>query len=161
MGQWRSLQPELNTTRACDRKELAIEHTMIQPFAGDKEDFARFAREFLPSEEDKSLSVPERAIYQVPIGTLQKGQNWSQVAKAPHEWLRDSSSQSLGGRLHGVIRISVLRVCWAEQYNQGGQHVEAKFSDTKYSPRHRYTGSCGKSESCSVPARITPVRCDV
>src|SRR4030095_200324 len=57
-----------------DGKTLAIEHTLIQPFVGDKEDFAYFRSSFLRIEEDKALIVPERIIYvDVPIGALQKG----------------------------------------------------------------------------------------
>ena len=71
-----------------DGRTLAIEHTLIQPFVGDKEDFAHFRRSFLRIEEDQSLVIPERIIYlDVPIGALEKGYPWEPVVKAVHEWL--------------------------------------------------------------------------
>jgi hypothetical protein len=50
---------EVVAKRASDGKTLAIEHTLIQPFVSDKEDFAVFGRSFLKIEDDKSLIVPD------------------------------------------------------------------------------------------------------
>ncbi len=41
---------EVLVTRRSDGKTLAIEHTIIEPFVGDKEDFAFFERAFLKVE---------------------------------------------------------------------------------------------------------------
>ena len=79
---------EVLATRS-DGKTLAIEHTLIQPFARDKEDFAYFRKSFLPIEDDKSLIIPGRIIYiDVPIGALQGGYCWNPVVAAVHKWLK-------------------------------------------------------------------------
>ena len=58
--------------RKSDGKILAIEHTIIEPFVGEKADFASFEAAFLEIERDKSLLVPGRWIQVfVPVGALQ------------------------------------------------------------------------------------------
>jgi len=80
---------ELLTTRTSDGKTLALEHTIVEPFVGDKDDFARFGPSFLSIENDASLVVPDRIIYvYVPVGTLQKGLKWDAVVRNVHEWLK-------------------------------------------------------------------------
>jgi hypothetical protein len=80
-------EPECLATRS-DGKTLVIEHTLIQPFLEDKEDFARSMR-FQRIEADKSLIVPERIIYvDVPAGALQKGSSWDAVINIVHAWLK-------------------------------------------------------------------------
>lgn len=89
---------EILATRS-DSKTLAIEHTLIQPFLKDKEDFARFKRSFLEIEEDKSLIVPERIIYvDIPIGALQKGYSWKPVVAAVQEWIQANRLSFPDGR---------------------------------------------------------------
>jgi hypothetical protein len=46
--------------RQSDGKTLAIEHTIIEPFFGEKRDFASFEAAFLEIERDVSLPVPGR-----------------------------------------------------------------------------------------------------
>jgi len=54
-----------------DGQTMAIEHTLIEPFVGDKGDFAAFEREFLKIEDDRSLAVPDIGItVYVPVGIL-------------------------------------------------------------------------------------------
>ena len=50
---------------------MAIKHTLIEPFVGDKGDFAAFEQAFLKIEDDKSLAVPDTGttVY-VPVGIL-------------------------------------------------------------------------------------------
>jgi hypothetical protein len=91
-------------TRKSDGKTLAIEHTIIEPFIGDKEDFAAFERAFLRIENDESLVVPGRRIQVfVPVGTLQnqrREESRDAIVDSVHEWiksnrlaLRDGESQ--------------------------------------------------------------------
>ena len=62
---------EALATRKSDRKTLAIEHTLIEPFMGDKRDFAAFKQVFLGIENDATLLVPDHGIVvNVPVGTL-------------------------------------------------------------------------------------------
>jgi hypothetical protein len=57
-------------TRA-DGQTMAIEHTLIEPFVGDKRDYAMFEPAFLRIEEDKSLAIPDTGIrIFVPVGIL-------------------------------------------------------------------------------------------
>jgi hypothetical protein len=76
-------------TRA-DGQTMAIEHTLIEPFVGDKGDFAAFAREFLKIEDDKSLAVPDTGItVYVPVGILdgQKPAKRNVIVKSIHSWI--------------------------------------------------------------------------
>jgi hypothetical protein len=60
-------------TRKSDSRTLAVEHTIIEPFVGDKGDFASFEAAFLDIEKDKSLVVHGRWLEVfVPAGALQK-----------------------------------------------------------------------------------------
>jgi hypothetical protein len=73
--------------RATNGATLAIEHTLIEPFVGDREDFVRFRDSFLRIEDDTSLIVPERAVYgDVPVQSLKKHER-APAVRALHEWL--------------------------------------------------------------------------
>jgi hypothetical protein len=79
---------ELVATRAADGVTLAIEHTLIQPHPKEKEDFARFSRSFTGEERDRSLEIQESFLYiNVPIGTLQRGQDWDAMARDVREYI--------------------------------------------------------------------------
>lgn len=54
---------EMLARRRSDGKTLAIEHTLIQPFVNDKEDFAFFGPSLLKIEDDKELIVPDKWIH--------------------------------------------------------------------------------------------------
>jgi hypothetical protein len=57
-------------TRA-DGQRMAIEHTLIEPFVGDKRDYAMFEQAFLVIENDSSLAVQDTGItVYVPVGIL-------------------------------------------------------------------------------------------
>ena len=77
-------------TRKSDRKKLAIEHTIIEPFVNEKEDFAFFEAAFLKIEEDKSLLVPGKWIQVfIPVGILRgQREQESNVVNSVHAWLR-------------------------------------------------------------------------
>lgn len=82
---------EALATRKSDGKTLAIEHTVIEPFVGDKEDFAFFENAFLQIERDPALPVPGQWIRVfIPVGTL-RGQRKKAMrdamVKTVHEWL--------------------------------------------------------------------------
>jgi hypothetical protein len=74
--------------RDSDGRRLAIEHTLIQPNANDRQDFALFEQKLLPLERDTSLAIPGRItrIY-VRSGTLKPGSNFDLIAGALHDWL--------------------------------------------------------------------------
>jgi len=61
---------EALVTRA-DGQTMAIEHTLIEPFVGDKRDFAMFEQALLKMENDKTLAVPDTGItVYIPVGIL-------------------------------------------------------------------------------------------
>jgi hypothetical protein len=79
-------------TRA-DGQTMAIEPTLIEPFVGDKRDYAMFEQAFLRIEDDKSLAVPDTGttIY-VPVGILdgQKEAKRNIIVKSIHSWIADN-----------------------------------------------------------------------
>ena len=80
-------------TRKSDGKTLAIEHTIIEPFVNDKEDFAFFQAAFLGIEKDESLLVPGRWIRVfVPVGTLrnQPQESRDAIVQSVHRWIKSS-----------------------------------------------------------------------
>ena len=81
-------------TRRSDRKTVAIEHTIIEPFVSDKQDFAFFEAAFLGIENDKSLLVPGRWIQVfVPVGTLQnesKKAARDAIVQSVHVWIKSN-----------------------------------------------------------------------
>ncbi|HYL99882.1 MAG TPA: hypothetical protein VEZ90_13080 [Blastocatellia bacterium] len=80
-------------TRESDGKRVAIEHTIIEPFIGEKEDFAFFRKAFLGIEKDATLLVRGRWIQVfVPVGTLRDQIEQSRVAivQFVHDWIRSN-----------------------------------------------------------------------
>ncbi len=78
-------------SRQTDGKTLAIEHTIIEPFTGEKQDFAEFERVLVELEADTSLVVPERWIRVfIQVGALRnKSQRVRRaVADSVREWIR-------------------------------------------------------------------------
>jgi hypothetical protein len=78
--------------RKSDGKTLAIEHTIIEPFFQEKEDFASFSKaDFFSIEKDQSLIIPGLWIEVfVPVGTLKNRPSAARAAivHSVHEWLK-------------------------------------------------------------------------
>src|SRR5579883_750164 len=78
--------------RKSDGRTLAIEHTIIEPFVQEKEDFASFAKsDFTDIEKDQSLLVPCIWIEVfVPVGALRNQPPAARAAivQSVHDWLR-------------------------------------------------------------------------
>jgi hypothetical protein len=80
-------------TRKSDGRTLAVEHTIIEPFVGDKGDFAEFEKTFLDIENDKTLAVHGRWLEVfVPVGSLRKQPPVARSAKAQavHTWIKSN-----------------------------------------------------------------------
>ena len=80
-------------TRKSDGRTLAVEHTIIEPFVGDKGDFAEFEKAFLDIENDKSLAVHGRWLEVfVPVRSLSKQPPAVRKAmvQAVHAWIRSN-----------------------------------------------------------------------
>jgi hypothetical protein len=74
-----------------DGRLLAIEHTLIQPFAGQKADDIPFVTAFERLRLDESLRVPNRLIDVLPPAfAIPTGVNWEEVGKKVYEWFKDA-----------------------------------------------------------------------
>jgi hypothetical protein len=79
--------------RQSDGKTLAIEHTIIEPFIGEKRDFASFEAAFLEIESDTSLPVAGRWIRVfVPVGVLQNQTKAAQdgIVESVRGWIKEN-----------------------------------------------------------------------
>jgi hypothetical protein len=78
---------------AVDGRTLAIEHTYIQPFEGQRADDVPFLRVFEQLREDSSVKIPNRFIdILVPAFAIQKGVDWNDAAKRVRQWFVDTAS---------------------------------------------------------------------
>ena len=76
-----------------DGKTLAIEHTLIESFVGEREDLERFKR-FLPIENDPALRQADRIVYiDVPRGALPKRTRWNAIVTCVQRWLQANLAQ--------------------------------------------------------------------
>jgi hypothetical protein len=102
---------EALATRKSDGKTVAIEHTIIEPFLREKEDFAFFEPAFLKIEKDTALPVPGRWIRVfVPTGIL-RGQRHKltrdAIVEAVHCWIgANRLSLPSGGSSH-PLKIAI------------------------------------------------------
>jgi hypothetical protein len=79
---------EVIATRA-DGRSLAIEHTIVQPFAGEKADSNAFMQAFGRIEKNPDLAIPERDMTVViPVAAIPKGYKWEEVGADLLTWLK-------------------------------------------------------------------------
>lgn len=75
-----------------DGRTLAIEHTYIQPFEGQKSDDVPFLTVFEQLRKDPSLKIANRFIdVLVPAFAVQKGVDWNDVAKQVRKWFVETA----------------------------------------------------------------------
>jgi hypothetical protein len=61
-------------------RTLAVEHTLIQPFLGEKSDSARFLRTLAMLENNRDLLQPgHTVIASQPVGSVPAGANWGEI----------------------------------------------------------------------------------
>jgi hypothetical protein len=73
-----------------DGETMAIEHTLIEPFVGDKSDFAAFDQSLAALRNDQSLAVPNAGIeVYVPVGTMdgQKPAKRTLIVQSIRAWI--------------------------------------------------------------------------
>jgi len=94
---------EMIATRIADNATLAIEHTLVEPFVGEKDDFHKHFKTFaLGLRADPSLVVPGYALYvQAPVNVLPHGSNWQGIITDVRDWLR-KQMRSFGATLQEV-----------------------------------------------------------
>jgi len=86
---------EVIATKA-DRVKLALEHTLIQPFVGEKFDSEIFIRAFGRIDKLPALVIPERAlgVYIQVHAVPTTGYNWDEVGEDLLRWLVVSHSNA-------------------------------------------------------------------
>jgi hypothetical protein len=116
---------EAIATRKSDGKTLAIEHTIIGPFVGEKGDLAQFWPAFEKLQEDESFLVPDRITRVfVPVGILDYQKvptrlaivdgiaGWLRVniALLPEDWSKPALRIDIPGKtpLDIVLNVQVL-----------------------------------------------------
>ena len=68
---------------------LAVEHTLIQPFEGQKSDDLPFLKGFERLRLDDSLRVPDRLIEVIPPAfAIPRGFDWDAVGQTVHDWFK-------------------------------------------------------------------------
>lgn len=108
-------------------RTLAIEHTLTQPFSGEREDTQAFRTVFGQLELDSRFHVPGYDIeLWPPVGAIPKGTNWQRIAIDLGQWFLSSARQFPNGdsiqNVHGLgfdLQIPVTK----EPHPQGAVFV--------------------------------------
>jgi hypothetical protein len=75
-------------------KTLAVEHKLIQPFVGQKDDDQPFLIAIAPLERDPSLRLPGYTIFLYPpVGAIPKGPDWNDVYANLTHWLQNEKER--------------------------------------------------------------------
>ena len=87
--------------------DLAIEHTLVEPFEGQKADDQPFLAVFERFHHSPELVVPNVLIdISVPVGAIPKGLDWQRIGQRIFEWFREVRTKiPLGGsdhKIHGL-----------------------------------------------------------
>jgi hypothetical protein len=70
---------------------LAVEHTLIQPFVGEKIDAQRLLTAIAPLEADHSLRIPGKALnVSIRVWAIPKGPDWKLVGAKAISWFREA-----------------------------------------------------------------------
>lgn len=92
-------------------RSLAVEHTLLQPFVGEKEDAQRFLAAMGPLEANQALRIPDCSItLSLPVGALPKGVNWQDVGKAIRSWFEANRLQLPEGTSSRVVSVGTFKV---------------------------------------------------
>lgn len=75
--------------KRADCVRLAIEHTIVQPFVGEKFDSQMFNQAFGRIDSDPELNIRDRHLEVViPVAAIPKGYKWDEVGQGLHTWLQ-------------------------------------------------------------------------
>jgi hypothetical protein len=92
-------------------KSLAIEHTLLQPFEGEKNDNVPFLMVVGELEKDDSLKLPKYSIdIFLQVGAIPKGVKWPEVNKTFGDWLRQNIANLQDGESKHVVRHNDLEI---------------------------------------------------
>ncbi|HKU75836.1 MAG TPA: hypothetical protein VJR02_18150 [Pyrinomonadaceae bacterium] len=90
---------------------LAIEHTLLQPFEGEKDDTQRFLTVIGDLEKDDSLKVPRYMItLHLNVGAIPKGIKWPDVNKTLDQWIRDNNTKFPDGDSKAEVDNNGLKI---------------------------------------------------
>lgn len=83
---------------------LAIEHTLLQPFTGERQDTAVFLKTVATLDKAPRLMLPNTSVtLSFEVGAVPKGVDWMTVAPAVEQWYLNMRGQLPEGRSHYVI----------------------------------------------------------
>jgi hypothetical protein len=96
---------------------IAFEHTLIQPFVGDKSDAQPLLKAFAPVEDDPNCILKGYHVQiLVPVGAVRKGVDWKQLADELANWLRrqkealrEGESEQTFSALQPELTISIVK----------------------------------------------------
>ena len=97
---------EVIATRA-DGTSLALEHTLIQPFVGEKFDSEAFMKAFRRIDKNPLLVLPERNLdVIIPVNAIPNGYDWNDVGEALLRWLLlNHAGAPKEGELHCAVSV--------------------------------------------------------
>jgi hypothetical protein len=90
-----------------DGTTLALEHTLIEPFVGEKYDSVVFTEAFVDKiEKNPDLVIPERTLnVSIPVGALPKGYDWKEVGEEVLAWLKANHASAPEGVSKHVVMV--------------------------------------------------------
>ena len=87
-------------------KTLAVEHTLIQPFVGQKDDDQPFLTAIAPLEMNPSLRLPAYEILLYPpVGAIPKGPDWNDVCRNITHWLQNEKDRLPDGLSQHQVEV--------------------------------------------------------
>jgi len=83
---------------------VAIEHTLLEPFVGEREDTVRFLKAIGSLEQDASLRLRDYTVHIIfNVGVIPKGVDWTAINPAIREWIRGNIGAFPTGRSTHII----------------------------------------------------------
>jgi hypothetical protein len=91
-----------------DGTRLALEHTIVQPFVGEKFDSEKFMKAFGRIEKSPDLTLPERNLdVIIPVGALPVGYDWEQIGEELLTWLNANHASAPEGHSKYTVPVGL------------------------------------------------------
>ncbi len=91
-----------------DGTRLALEHTIVQPFVGEKFDSQKFMKAFDRIEKNPDLTFPERNLdVIIPVGALPVGYDWEQIGEELLTWLKANHTSAPEGHSKYTVPVGL------------------------------------------------------
>ena len=154
----RQNSPKENIDAVCrdnDGHTLAIEHTLIEPFAGEKADAARFMRTLASLEDHPGLRQPGfMFLVSQPVHSIPTGINWSDIPKELSGRLKSilptlaegNSTVTIQTEKWGALRLHIQKLRLGPEYP--GKFLTAALVRAIRDQNSSFTRSGRKSQSC-------------